>query len=94
MKVNAKWKLFIPSDLAYGINGNNSIGSNETLIFEVELLGITPKEVSAPPLDLNITDINSSSAVAPLVIPEVDINTTLPVVEGNASGPVDGSESE
>lgn len=41
MPVGSKWKLFIPSELAYG---NQSAGSaiepNSTLIFEVELLGI------------------------------------------------------
>lgn len=30
----------IPSDQAYGPRGNGSIGPNETLIFEVELLDI------------------------------------------------------
>ncbi len=41
MNVGSKWKVFIPSALAYGENGaGGSIGPNETLIFEMELLSI------------------------------------------------------
>ncbi len=41
MAVGSKWRLFIPSHLAYGEQGaGNSIEPNSSLIFEVELLGI------------------------------------------------------
>ena len=41
MSVGDKWKLTIPSSLAYGDKGaGGSIGPGETLVFEVELIGI------------------------------------------------------
>lgn len=44
MKVGAKYRLFIPSQLAYGPNGAGPIGPNQTLIFDVELLAINPQD--------------------------------------------------
>lgn len=41
MEVGTKWKVFIPSELAYGEQGaGGAIGPHETLIFDMELLNI------------------------------------------------------
>ena len=41
MPVGSKWRLFLPSDLAYGEHGaGEAIAPNSTLIFDVELLEI------------------------------------------------------
>lgn len=44
MSVGSKWRLFIPSALAYGPNGAGGvIGPDATLIFDVELLEVIGK---------------------------------------------------
>jgi len=41
MKEGAKWKLFVPANLAYGESGRgNKIEPNATLIFDIELLSV------------------------------------------------------
>jgi FKBP-type peptidyl-prolyl cis-trans isomerase len=47
MKVGSKWEIYVPSDLAYGENGRGQIGPNETLVFELELLDVTPGQKPA-----------------------------------------------
>ena len=45
MNAGSQWRLFIPSDLAYGPNGaGGAIGPNQTLIFDVELLEVVGKK--------------------------------------------------
>jgi FKBP-type peptidyl-prolyl cis-trans isomerase len=45
MKVGSKWKLFVPSELAYGQNPpGQAIPPNATLLFEVELLSVEGSE--------------------------------------------------
>ena len=42
MSVGSKWRFFIPPQLAYGDRQTGSdIGPNSTLIFDVELLGVS-----------------------------------------------------
>jgi len=40
MPVGSQYRIVIPSDIGYGPTGGGPIGPNETLIFEIELLGI------------------------------------------------------
>ncbi len=47
MKVGSKYKLTIPADLAYGPGGaGQMIGPNETLLFDVELVGIVADDAA------------------------------------------------
>lgn len=40
MKAGSKWRLYVPSELAYGAQGVGSIPAHSTLIFDVELLDV------------------------------------------------------
>lgn len=45
MAPGSKWKLYLPSELAYGARSPaESIPANSTLIFEIELLEVLPHE--------------------------------------------------
>lgn len=52
MPLGSKWKLFIPSDLAYGDGGRRPpIGPNSTLLFDIELVEIVkPISATTPPV--------------------------------------------
>lgn len=46
MAVGDRWRLFIPADLAFGAKGtaNGSVPPNQTLIFDISLLAVTPPQ--------------------------------------------------
>jgi FKBP-type peptidyl-prolyl cis-trans isomerase len=49
MPVGSKWKIYLPSNIAYGERGaGGDIGPNAALIFEVELLEIVKPDAAQP----------------------------------------------
>jgi FKBP-type peptidyl-prolyl cis-trans isomerase len=55
MKVGSKWKVFIPPKQAYGERAMGKIGANSLLIFEIELLEISPPQPSAQAPDVKLS---------------------------------------
>ena len=91
MKEGAKWKLYFPADLAHGENGSNSIGPNETLVFEVELLQVIPKPEEP------VADLNSSVPLlppAPVEVSEANATKNSLPVTGGTSGQIDPAVAE
>jgi FKBP-type peptidyl-prolyl cis-trans isomerase len=42
MREGSRWQLFIPPELAYGQKGATGIEPNSALIFDVDLISVTP----------------------------------------------------
>jgi FKBP-type peptidyl-prolyl cis-trans isomerase len=59
MKVGSKWKVFIPSDLAYGANSPRGLAPYSVLIFEIELLA-TKTPAPTGPLTSDIVEVPSA----------------------------------
>ena len=62
MKVGGRRLLVIPPALAYGATGQGPIGPNETLVFVVDLVGVTPP--AAPTV---LPSVSTDTKVAPVI---------------------------
>jgi FKBP-type peptidyl-prolyl cis-trans isomerase FklB len=57
MKPGSKWQLFVPSNLAYGENGNQNIAPHATLLFDLELVSAEAPPPPPPPAAPLTSDI-------------------------------------
>ena len=53
MKPGAKWKLFIPPQLAYDLRSRPPIPPGSMLIFDVELVSVKPAAAATPPASVS-----------------------------------------
>ncbi|MEM9478845.1 MAG: FKBP-type peptidyl-prolyl cis-trans isomerase [Verrucomicrobiota bacterium] len=69
MPVGSKWKLHIPSDLAYGARQRgNVIQPNSVLVFELELVDIEkPVTATTPPVGIDLKTGETITATTPPV---------------------------
>ena len=49
MKSGAKYRIFVPPQLAYDLNAPPQIPPGSLLIFDVDLLGVQPPQPAQPP---------------------------------------------
>ena len=82
MSVGDKWEIVIPSELAYGAKGQGPIGPHETLIFEVELLDVTPAESASD--DSGAADGASEDGAADSDSAEADTSQDSSAENGSA----------
>ncbi|HXJ59731.1 MAG TPA: FKBP-type peptidyl-prolyl cis-trans isomerase [Verrucomicrobiae bacterium] len=73
MPVGSKWKLFIPSDLAYGERGRPGIPPNSALLFDIELVSIKDPSEAA-------SSAKPGSAAAPRALPGQPKQPSIQVV--------------
>jgi len=104
MKVGSHWKLFVPSDLAYGDRAQPpKIAPNSVLIFDMELLGVTPmpprpafppaQTISPRPTSMNSS--NGGSVVSGQIIrvpskAELDKGAKIEVIDPNSTNAASG----
>jgi FKBP-type peptidyl-prolyl cis-trans isomerase len=62
MPTGSKFKFFIPSDLAYGLNAPATIGPNQVLVFDVELI-----KAEAAPVPATATGPASSPVTSDII---------------------------
>jgi FKBP-type peptidyl-prolyl cis-trans isomerase len=50
MHRGAKWRVFVPPDLAYAMTPPPSIPPNSLLVFDIEIVGVEPADGARAPV--------------------------------------------